>query len=69
MEDDEPKLDPAAVAVVLAVDDEVLVLDIIQGALEEGGYAVRAVATGAEALSVLEMDHAATSMASLRTCT
>ena len=40
--------------VVLAVDDEDLVLDLLVSALEEGGFAVRSVGGGREAIEVIE---------------
>ncbi|MCR5875045.1 response regulator [Phenylobacterium sp. J426] len=44
--------------VVLAVDDEALVLEVIQAALEDGGYGVRTAASASEAIAILEMDRA-----------
>lgn len=44
--------------VVIVVDDEVLILELIQTALEDGGYVVRGVTTAAEAIALLEMDRA-----------
>lgn len=45
-------------AVILAVDDELLVLDLVQSALEDGGYGVRAASSASEAMAFLEMDRA-----------
>jgi CheY-like chemotaxis protein len=41
---------------VLLADDEVLIRDLVQDALEEAGYEVAAAATGAEALAALERE-------------
>lgn len=41
---------------VLLVDDEVLVQDLVQEALEEAGYEVIAASTGAEALTELQRE-------------
>ena len=44
-------MEPAVL--ILLVEDEMLIALCVQDALEEGGYAVRAVATGADALSAI----------------
>lgn len=49
---------PQNTAVVLAVDDEVLVLELIEAALEDGGYLVHTASTAAKAIAILEMDRA-----------
>jgi two-component system cell cycle response regulator CpdR len=41
---------------VLLADDEVLIRDLVQEALEEAGFQVEAVSSGAEALAALESD-------------
>jgi two-component system, cell cycle response regulator CpdR len=41
---------------VLLVDDETLVLDLLQGVLEEGGFAVTVAHSGAEALELLDAE-------------
>jgi len=43
---------------VLAVDDEVLVLDLLQSALEDGGFQVISALGGDEAIAALEMNRA-----------
>jgi CheY-like chemotaxis protein len=40
--------------VVLAVDDEALVLEVIQSALEEGGFSVRTADSAAAAMELLD---------------
>lgn len=45
-------------SVILVIDDEVLILDLIQTALEDGGYTVRGVMTANEAIALLETDRA-----------
>lgn len=40
--------------VVLVVDDEPLILDLIQAALEDGGYSVRTAAGGPQAIEELQ---------------
>jgi DNA-binding NtrC family response regulator len=49
-------MDPAIL--VLLVEDEPLIQDIIEAALEDGGYAVSKVGAGAEAISILDRQHA-----------
>lgn len=44
----------AARLAVLVVDDEALVRDVVQAALEDGGYAVVAAENGRAAVSILE---------------
>jgi two-component system cell cycle response regulator CpdR len=39
---------------VLLVDDEILILDLLQSAIEEGGYNVMLASSGAMALSMLD---------------
>lgn len=43
---------------VLAVDDQALVLDLIESALVEGGYAVRTALSGVDALACVEGNRA-----------
>jgi CheY-like chemotaxis protein len=45
--------EPQAV-LILAVDDEPLVLELIMAALEDGGYAVATARSGAEGIAVLD---------------
>ena len=47
-------LQPSIAAAVLVVDDDVLVLDFIQSALEDGGFHVETAASGSEAVALLE---------------
>lgn len=44
----------AIAAAVLVVDDDVLVLDFIQSALEDGGFHVETAVSGSEAVALLE---------------
>jgi CheY-like chemotaxis protein len=44
--------------VVLAVDDELLVLEIIESTLTDGGYVVRTAVSGVEAMAAVEGDRA-----------
>jgi CheY-like chemotaxis protein len=39
---------------VLVVEDELLIQDLVQGMLEDAGYAVATAATGADAVQILE---------------
>lgn len=43
--------------VVLVVEDEALIRDLIETALEDGGYSVHLTSGGAEAISVLDTDN------------
>ena len=45
-----------AAALILLAEDEDLIAMSIQQALEDGGFSVRAVASGGEAILVLESD-------------
>jgi CheY-like chemotaxis protein len=49
---------PASPVLVLAVDDDALVLDLLQSSLEDGGFQVIAALGGDEAISALEMNRA-----------
>ncbi|HEV2530103.1 response regulator [Phenylobacterium sp.] len=50
--------EPLSPVLVLAVDDDVLVLDLLQSALEDGGFQVKTALGGDEAIAALEMNRA-----------
>jgi DNA-binding response OmpR family regulator len=50
--------DPTVAPVILVVEDEPLIADLIQGALEEAGFAVSITADDAEAVAWLEAGEA-----------
>jgi CheY-like chemotaxis protein len=45
-------------AVIISIDDQVPILELIQVAIDDGGYVVRAATTSEEAIALLEVHHA-----------
>src|SRR5436190_653944 len=48
--------DPIAATVILLVEDEAVIQELIQTALEDAGYAVRAAGNGSDGHAILEED-------------